>query len=374
MSDISNDFSNKKQRLGRGLGSLLGGQPPSVDNLKTGEVFSANGSVSTGKNQIETNKTPSQPPANSITASKKPNNVQYQTDLAPNHEELKRAPFAVKNEVNESQVQSSIPQEMRIWKISIDKLGSGKFQPRTNFEKEKLEELSTSIKANGILQPIVARRLLSGRFEIIAGERRWRAAQLAGLHEVPVIIKEIENQNALELAIIENIQREDLNPIEEGLAYSRLIEEFKLTQQQVADKVGKDRATIANLLRVLQLPKEIRELVREQKISVGHAKVLLGVNSVADMIELANKIPLQNMSVRQCEKAVANLNLKNGELNKHHDSDLDLRKKMVGSVEDQLQKKLGTKVQIDYNSGKGKISIQFYSDAEFNQLVEKLKE
>ena len=166
----------------------------------------------------------------------------------------------------------------------------------------------------------------------------------------------------------------DLHPIEEGLAYSRLIEEFKLTQQQVADKVGKDRATIANLLRVLQLPKEIRELVREQKISVGHAKVLLGVNSVADMIELANKIPLQNMSVRQCEKAVANLNLKNSELNKHHDSDLDLRKKMVGSVEDQLQKKLGTKVQIDYNSGKGKISIQFYSDAEFNQLVEKLKE
>jgi ParB family chromosome partitioning protein len=334
MSDLINDSNNKKSRLGRGLGSLLGAQPGSLAGSKTLEQNSQ--AVTSQQNKMSS-QAPAQVPSQ-----------------------------AIQLNVN------ATPPEARIWKISIDKLVSGKYQPRTTFEKERLEDLSQSIKANGIVQPIVARKIAVGKYEIIAGERRWRAAQLAGLHEVPVILKEIENQNALELAIIENIQREDLNPVEEGKAYLRLIEEFHLTQQQVAEKVGKDRATIANLIRVLQLPMAVLDLVKNSLLSLGHAKVLLGLKDLTQSQKIAERIISESLSVRQAEKIIAQMNQPTNSSDEvkttnHRES------AQINSIIEDLQKRLGTKVQIDYKDGKGKVAIQFYSGEEFNNLVERLK-
>jgi ParB family chromosome partitioning protein len=278
--------------------------------------------------------------------------------------------------IAQAPVQPTVPAEARIWKIAVDKLTPSAYQPRTHFEKEALEELSASIRQNGILQPIVARRLPTGKFEIIAGERRWRAAQLAGLHEVPVILKVLENQAALELAIIENIQREDLNPIEEAEAYQRLAQEFRLTQQQVAEKVGKDRATVANAMRLLALPPQIRQMVVESEISAGHAKVLLSLTNPAAQLEIAKKISQQKLSVRQLEKLVAaEAAGKNSDLeDSPKKMDTGVTQKLIAGLTDELQKALGTKVSIDYLNSKGRISIQFYSDAELTQIVDRLKE
>jgi ParB family chromosome partitioning protein len=264
--------------------------------------------------------------------------------------------------------------EARIWQVAIDKLSASEYQPRNHFEKEKLEELAASIKQNGILQPIVARKAGAGRFEIIAGERRWRAAQIAGLHEVPVILKTLENQAALELAIIENIQREDLNPIDEAEAYQRLASEFNLTQQQVADKVGKDRATVANTMRLLALPSQVRELVANGEISSGHAKVLLSLGNPTKQIEIAKKIGQQKMSVRQLEKLVA-AEASGLPVDQEKPSNQSLvKQKLVSGLAEDLQKILGTKVSIDYLNSKGKVSVHFYSDEELTQIVERLKE
>lgn len=328
MSDLTNDSLNKKARLGRGLGSLLGGQGPA-----------AAPALDLDKPQV----------LNTQTTQK---NIQTPVSTTP-------APV------------QNIPADPRVWKVGIDKLIPGQFQPRTNFEKEKLEELAASIKANGILQPIVARKKSDGKFEIIAGERRWRAAQLAGLHEVPVLLKEMENQIALELAIIENIQREDLNPIEEGLAYQRLVEEFKLTQQQVAEKVGKDRATVANAIRVLSLPKEVKAHILTGALSLGHAKVLLSLLDPKQQIQLCSQAIDQKISVRQLEKLVAKA--KDSGAQNSIISVPSVSEKLIQGLSEDLQKKLGTKVSIDYSEGKGKISVYYYSDDELTQLVDRLK-
>ena len=197
-----------------------------------------------------------------------------------------------------------VPPESRVWQIAVEKLVPSQFQPRTHFNKEALEELASSIREKGILQPIVARRLSSGAIEIIAGERRWRAAQIAGLHEVPVILKTLSNKETLELAIIENIQREDLNVVEEAEAYQRLITEFQLTQQQAAERVGKDRATVANALRLLALPATVREMLTIGQLTAGHAKVLLGLDAPAQLLEFAARARDQQLSVRALEKEI----------------------------------------------------------------------
>jgi ParB family chromosome partitioning protein len=324
MSDISEENSNKKQRLGRGLGSLLGGAQTPLN-------FSE------------------KPPIPS-TMSTQNHNLATQTN-------------------------TQVPEQLRIWQIAIDKIAPSAYQPRTHFQKEKLEELASSIKQNGILQPIVARKLSSGKYEIIAGERRWRAAQLAGLHEVPVIFKVLQNQAALEVAIIENIQREDLNAIEEAEAYQRLIQEFQLTQQQVADKVGKDRATVANALRLLGLPNSLREMVAQAQLSPGHAKVLLGVTNPMLQKELAQKVSQQRLSVRQLEKLIAaEMAAEKTAEQKESGKENKVPQKLVEGLAEQLQKSLGTKVNIDYADSKGRISIHFYSDEELTQIVDRLKE
>ncbi|MEZ0390801.1 MAG: ParB/RepB/Spo0J family partition protein [Pseudobdellovibrionaceae bacterium] len=327
MSELTKDNQNKKARLGRGLGSLLGG---GSDSLST-------------------------PPPQATPAPNLP-----KMDTQTTQMNIQKEP--------------ALPPEARVWQVAIDKLSASEYQPRNHFEKDKLEELAASIKQNGILQPIVARKLPSGRFEIIAGERRWRAAQLAGLHEVPVILKTLENQAALELAIIENIQREDLNPIDEAEAYQRLSSEFSLTQQQVADKVGKDRATVANAMRLLALPKAVKDLVIQKEISTGHAKVLLSLTNPQKQVELAKRISQQKISVRQLEKlVVAEAAGTVAEPSAPNNQDL-MKQKLVSTLAEDLQKTLGTKVTIDYRQSKGQVSIHFYSDEELTQIVERLKE
>lgn len=329
MSDLSVESSNKKKGLGRGLGSLLGGPAPA---------------------DIPAPKpTQTAPAAASITTSVSSSPVA--TPVAP-----------------------PVDPESKIWKVSIDKLSSGQYQPRKQFEKEPLQELAQSIKENGILQPIVARRTASGKLEIVAGERRWRAAQLAGLHEVPVILKNFNDKEALELAIVENIQREDLNPIEEAEGYSRLITEFKLSQQQVAEKVGKDRATVANAVRLLSLPSEIKDMIASNDLSVGHAKVLLGLPEPKKQIEFAKKVVNEKIAVRKLEKMVqAAVKGQEDEL-EVPSFDSNVTQRLISGLSDELQKMLGTKVNIDYSNSKGKISIHFYSDDELTNLVDRLKE
>ncbi len=260
-----------------------------------------------------------------------------------------------------------IPETARIWQISIDKLSPQPNQPRKVFKSDTLNELAASIKAQGILQPIVARRKGTQNFEIIAGERRWRAAQIAGLHEVPVILQNIGDQKSLELALIENIQRQDLNPLEEALAYSHLLETYSLTQQQLSEKVGKERVTIANTLRILQLSPDVREWVGTGELSLGQAKVLLGVTDVVAQKNLAQKIIREKLSVRAAEKLIA----------KHLSPDTQQESKPVAQsikvLNEELQKIVGSKVTIDYILGKGRVSLHFYSDDELNEITDRMR-
>lgn len=260
--------------------------------------------------------------------------------------------------------------EGKVWQVSIEKLRAGAFQPRIQFDKEKLQELSQSIKSNGILQPIIVRKV-NNYFEIVAGERRWRAAQMAGLHEIPVIIKNFSDRETLELSIIENVQREDLNGIEEAEGYKRLQAEFSLSHQQIAEKVGKDRATISNTLRLLQLPAEIKEMLIKSEISLGHAKVLLGVEEAVKQSELAKRCRDQKISVRKLESLAKK---KSSDDNEGEGQDLSVTNRLMVGLADELQKLLGTRVNIEYHNSKGKISINFYSDEELSQLIDKIKE
>ncbi|WP_374031619.1 ParB/RepB/Spo0J family partition protein [Bdellovibrio bacteriovorus] len=333
MSDIAVESSNKKKGLGRGLGSLLGG--PAPEQAPAAPKAPAATSIN---NTVATTPAPAAAP-------------QTATPVAP-----------------------PVDPESKIWKVGIDKLSPGQYQPRRTFEKEPLQELAQSIKENGILQPIVARRTTSGKLEIVAGERRWRASQLAGLHEVPVILKNYDDKQALELAIVENIQREDLNPIEEAEGYSRLISEFKLSQQQVAEKVGRDRATVANAVRLLSLPDSVKEMISGNELSVGHAKVLLSLQDPKKQIEFAKKVVNEKIAVRKLEKMVQAVVKGHEEVEEAPTFDSNVTQRLISGLSDELQKMLGTKVNIDYANSKGKISIHFYSDDELTNLVDRLKE
>jgi ParB family chromosome partitioning protein len=197
----------------------------------------------------------------------------------------------------------SLPLEHDLMDLNIDRIDPAEVQPRGLFKKDKLEELALSIKHNGIIQPLVVRRT-GERFQIVAGERRWRAAQIAGLHKVPCIVKEVSQDNVWELSLIENIQREELNPIEEANAYKNLLEKRDLTQEEVAQRVGKDRSSITNALRLLKLPLEVQRLVEEDKLSMGHARALLSVDSAEQQIKVAKEIVAGALSVRETERLV----------------------------------------------------------------------
>ncbi|MFZ3230115.1 MAG: ParB/RepB/Spo0J family partition protein [Pseudobdellovibrio sp.] len=266
-----------------------------------------------------------------------------------------------------------IDPEARIWKIAIDKLVPGAYQPRKHFDKTALQELAESIKQNGLIQPITVRKRSSGGFEIIAGERRWRAAQIAGFHEVPAIIKTISDKEALQLAIIENIQREDLDPIEEAESYQRLMTEFGYSQQDVSEKVGKERSSVANALRLIQLPNELKEMLAEKLLSVGHAKALLSIVDKNVQVKLSKECIAKGWSVRALESEIK-AKVKNDIKDKNDNKgiNIDVAAKLAHELAEQIQKKLGTKTEINYKSGKGQVILHFYSDDQLTQIYEKL--
>ena len=251
-------------------------------------------------------------------------------------------------------------------KLSISSIVRNKFQPRKNFDKEKMEELTNSIKERGIIQPIIVRRLSNqiNKFEIIAGERRWQAAQNAGLHEVPVVEIEADNLKSLEFAIVENVQRSDLNPIEEALGYRKLIDDFNYDQEKVSKFIGKSRAHVANFLRLLSLPKEVILLIEENKISQGHAKVLVGLDNA---YFLAKKIIEKKLSVRQTESLIRSLKSRKGK------NKISKNPNLV-SLESEIEEKTGIKVFIrNKKNNSGQVTFEYRDLDQLNRLIMVIK-
>lgn len=350
MSENTQKHTQKNKGLGRGLGSLLG---PTGEGAFSKTTPAAEKALETLTSAMPSQAEPAikegfvETPAATPTPTPEPAPV-----VAP------PAP--------------SVPANMRIWQVPIEKLFPNPNQPRQIFEKEPLQELANSIKEKGIIQPLLVRKSDDDTFEIIAGERRWRAAQLAGLQEVPALIKQGEEQEVLELALIENIQRENLNPIEEAEAYDFLVKKYNLTQQELAHKVGKDRATVANMLRLLQLQPGVRQMVSRGELSMGQAKVLLSLPDGKAQERLAEKAKGETLSVRALEKLVAKI--KAGDSSAADKTVDDPRTKAAQSLGEELQKLIGSKVHLDYDKGKGKIVIHFYSDQELNQIADTLRD
>ena len=255
--------------------------------------------------------------------------------------------------------------------IDIDLIEPNNFQPRTRFDEAQLEELAQSIKANGIVQPVLVRRLWGEKYQLVAGERRWRAAQRAGLQKVPAVIREVPDDRMLELALIENIQRQELNAIEEAHAYKRLIETLGLTQETVAQRVGRDRTFVTNYLRLLRLPEDIQRLVEENKISMGHARALLGIDDIDKQRALALNIVEQNLSVRETERAIKRIIANNEQVDV---VPVKAEDPHYRAAEDKLRRRFGTKVRIlpNINGTGGKIEIQYYNDQDLQRLYEQL--
>ena len=252
--------------------------------------------------------------------------------------------------------------------LRVDYLQPGKYQPRTRMDQESLNELAASIKAQGVMQPILVRPVDGGRYEIIAGERRWRASQLAGLHEVPVLVRDIPDDAALAMSLIENIQREDLNPLEEAMGIQRLIDEFGMTHQQAADSVGRSRPAASNLLRLLHLAKPVQDLLMSGEIDMGHARALLPL-AKASQVQLAHRISAKGYSVREAERMVQHeLNPpKKKSAPKKEDRD-------VARLEEELADALGAQVKIRMGAkGDGQIAIGFSSLDQLDGLLDKLR-
>lgn len=253
--------------------------------------------------------------------------------------------------------------------IPVDLIQRGKYQPRRDIDPESLQELAESIRAQGIMQPIVVRPISDRKYEIIAGERRWRAAQIAGLDQVPAVIRDVSDESAIAMALIENIQREDLNPIEEAVSLQRLQQEFELTQQEVADAVGKSRSTIANLLRLMSLQEDVRLLLERGDMEMGHARALLALEGMQQS-QAARTVVGKGMSVRQTEALVRNL-LARQELPAQAPAKLDPN---IRQLQDDLSQKLGARVQIQHTAkGKGKLVLSYNSLDELDGILGHIK-
>jgi ParB family chromosome partitioning protein len=252
-------------------------------------------------------------------------------------------------------------------RLDLDQLQPGQFQPRRHFDEAAAEELTQSIKAKGVLTPLLVRRISDHKYEIIAGERRWRAAQQAGVNDVPVVIKEMSDSDALEIGLIENLQRADLNPLEEAAAYQRLMDEFGHTQQALAETVGKSRSHVANLLRLLSLPEPVKELLMDGKLTAGHARALL---TAPDPVKLARDIVARGLSVREAERLAANLPEKppheragtksGGTKNRSAD---------IVAIERDLELRLGLKVEVETEGTGGRLILHFRSLDQFDTLL-----
>jgi ParB family chromosome partitioning protein len=309
-TSLSHSGGMAKPALGRGLGALLGGSPIA--------------------------KPPSSVPVPAVTPIAQP---------APNDAE-------------------------RVERVPLERIRPCPLQPRKDFPPETLRELADSIREQGIVQPLIVRER-SGTLELIAGERRWRAAQLLGLSEVPVIVRPADDRSVLELALIENLQRENLNAIEEANGYAQLIGQFGLKQEEAAAKVGKSRAAVANALRLLKLPATVQAAIRDGRLSVGHAKVILGLANEQQQRRAAERILKAGMSVRQTEALVASL-LTRGAKGPALDgpAGASARDPHVATIENQLRERLGTKVHLRYAQGKGALEISFFSEAELDRILQ----
>ena len=255
-------------------------------------------------------------------------------------------------------------------RIPLDRIRASSLQPRKDFPAESLRELADSIREQGIVQPLIVREQ-GQQFELIAGERRWRAAQLLGLTEVPVLVRVADDRAVLEMALIENLQRENLNAIEEAQGYAQLVGQFQLTQEEVAGKVGKSRAVVANALRLLKLPSVIQTYVRENRLSVGHAKVILGLADEKQQTLAAERIIKEALNVRQTEGLVAKLQAREPHRGVKPGVITPLPKDAnLSDLENRLRERCGTRVQLRYSQGKGAIEISFFSDAELERILQ----
>jgi ParB family chromosome partitioning protein len=248
--------------------------------------------------------------------------------------------------------------------LLIDEISPNRFQPRKYFDDDKLEELVTSIRDNGVLQPIVVQKVEAG-YELVVGERRWRASKKAGLKKIPAVIREVTDAQALELAIIENIHRQDLNPIEEADAYARLADEFALTQEMIAKRVGKSRTAVANTLRLLKLSRNIKEDLISGKISMGHARALLGLDNAGQMEALRKEIFKQDLTVRQIESRVSRLKQS---VSKKPVSLVSKKNIFIKDLEKEFERRLGTKVDIKPAKKGGKLVVTYYSDDDLDRI------
>jgi ParB family transcriptional regulator, chromosome partitioning protein len=252
--------------------------------------------------------------------------------------------------------------------LPVDLIQRGKYQPRRDIEPESLQELADSIKAQGVMQPIVVRPISDRKYEIIAGERRWRAAQLAGLADIPTLVREVSDEAAIAMALIENIQREDLNPIEEAAALQRLQQEFDLTQQEVANAVGKSRSTITNLLRLMTLQEDVRRLLEHGDLEMGHARALLGLEGT-DQSQAARTVVSKGLSVRQTEALVRNSLVRKASPPEPRHMDPNIRQ-----LQDDLASRIGAKVAIQHSAkGKGKLVLSYNSLDELDGILSHIK-
>lgn len=265
-----------------------------------------------------------------------------------------------------TETSSSGEERENVQQVPLSRVQPCALQPRKNFPPESLRELADSIRENGIVQPLIVRKGANG-LELIAGERRWRAAQLAALQSVPVIVREADDRAVLELALVENLQRENLNAIEEAQGYSQLVGKFQLTQDDVARRVGKSRAAVANALRLLRLEPGVQSLIREGRLSVGHAKVILGIDDQHQQTKLAERVVKEALNVRQTEGLVARLQKPGATDRKQPPAPEAVAQ--VASLEDKIRERVGTKVRLSYKAGKGSVEIAFFSDDELERIL-----
>nr|WP_153868932.1 MULTISPECIES: ParB/RepB/Spo0J family partition protein [Myxococcaceae] len=261
---------------------------------------------------------------------------------------------------------AAAPRAGGVLKIPIESIKRDSAQPRRHFDEEKLAELTASIRAQGLLQPVLVRKDGDG-YRLIAGERRWRASQAAGLQEIPALVREVTEGQAFELALVENLQRADLNPIEEAEGYKRLTDEFGLTQEQVSARVGKDRSSVANALRLLGLPDEVKAMVADGSLNMGHARALLGVPRIPEMMDLAAQVAARKLSVRETEKLVQDAK---GPKGKAGPAKAQKQSAQTRALVEELQRTLGTKVRlVERGGGKGTLEVDFFSYDDLDRLL-----
>ena len=281
-------------------------------------------------------------------------------DAPPPEKAAAPQPFLPDGEVNSVQ------------RVDINLVQPCPSQPRKSFDRDALESLAVSITANGIIQPLVVREKNGGQFELIAGERRWRAAQIAKLDTVPVVVREASDAQVLEMALVENLQREDLNPIEEAMGFSLLIEAFGITQEDAAQRIGISRAAVTNSLRLLKLPEEVQAHLRTEQLSVGHAKVILGLDDTAQQQLAAERVLKESLTVRETETMVDALAGDAPAPGKGKKAKTATREVHVTSLENRLKETLGTKVSLTYREGKGTLNIKYFSDDDLERILKLL--